>query len=86
MKNTTFPRMHISLYVSNIQETANFYSRFFDQAPAKMMSDYCKFELAEPSLIISFVQNAEKVGNQFGQALSFDELHGEIVYAPLGAN
>ena len=66
MSTTTFPRMHVSLYVSNIYATADFYSRFFGQDPAKIKPDYCKFELENPGLIISFVQNPEKVAKDFG--------------------
>ena len=55
----SFPRMHVSLYVKNIYQTADFYSKFFGQNPDKIKPDYCKFTLNEPSLIISFVQNEE---------------------------
>ena len=74
----SFPRMHVSLYVKNIYQTADFYSKFFGQNPDKIKSDYCKFTLDEPSLIISFVQNEEKVSDQFGhlgfQIESLEEL------------
>lgn len=66
METTHFPRMHVSLYVKDITATAHFYSKFFGQSPAKLRENYCKFELAEPGLIISFVQNAEKVASSFG--------------------
>jgi predicted enzyme related to lactoylglutathione lyase len=62
----SFPRMHVSLYVKNIYQTADFYSKFFGQDPDKIKADYCKFTLEKPSLIISFVQNEEKVSDQFG--------------------
>jgi len=58
--------MHVSLYVADIHKTAEFYNRFFDCMPTKLMDDYCKFELDAPALIISFVQNADKVSQQFG--------------------
>lgn len=66
MNTDNFPRMHVSLYVKNIYQTADFYSKFFGQNPDKIKPDYTKFTLKEPSLIISFVQNPEKVSNQFG--------------------
>jgi len=50
----SFPRMHVSLYVKNIYQTADFYSKFFGQKPDKIKNDYCKFTLERPSLIISF--------------------------------
>ena len=61
-----FPRMHVSVYVKNIYQTADFYTNFFGQNPDKIKPDYCKFTLDEPSLIISFVQNKEKVSREFG--------------------
>lgn len=66
MSNSTFPRMHVSLYVSNIQNSVLFYSAFFNQKATKVKPGYAKFVLESPSLIISFVENKEKVANQFG--------------------
>ncbi len=60
------PKMHASFYVSNIEATTAFYNHFFDTPPTKMKSDYVKYELAEPALVISFVQNPAKVNNTFG--------------------
>jgi len=78
----SFPRMHVSLYVKNIYQTADFYSKFFGQNPDKIKPDYCKFTLEEPSLIISFVQNEEKVSDQFGhlgiQIDSLEELKNRM--------
>jgi catechol 2,3-dioxygenase-like lactoylglutathione lyase family enzyme len=65
MKNP-FPRMHVSLYVSDIQRSVSFYTRFFGVEPTKIKADYAKFVLDEPSLIISFVQNPERVQENFG--------------------
>lgn len=78
----SLPRMHVSLYVTNIYQTADFYTRFFGQDPDKIKPDYCKFTLAEPSLIISFVQNPDKVGSNFGhlgfQIESMEELETRL--------
>lgn len=65
MKNP-FPRMHVSLYVSNIQNTVNFYNKFFGTEANKVKSNYAKYILDEPSLIISFVENKERVQENFG--------------------
>ncbi len=65
MKNQ-FPRMHVSLYVSDIQQSLNFYSSFFNQEPTKVKSRYAKYILDSPSLIISFVENKERVQSNFG--------------------
>ena len=65
MKNQ-FPRMHVSLYVSNIQRSVEFYSQFFGQSPAKLKPNYAKYVLEKPSLIISFVENKDRVQSNFG--------------------
>ena len=62
----TFPRMHVSLYVSDINKTVDFYKTFFGQEPSKVKSKYAKFMLDVPSLVISFVENIEKVHANFG--------------------
>lgn len=61
-----FPRMHVSLYVADIQKTTAFYNSFFGQKADKVQSDYAKYILQKPSLIISFVQNQERVQANFG--------------------
>ena len=58
--------MHVSLYVSDIKSTVNFYNEFFGQLPTKEKADYAKYVLSSPSLIISFVENKERVNAQFG--------------------
>ncbi len=60
------PRMHVSLYVADIHKTVNFYDQFFDQKADKVMADYAKYILESPALIISFVQNPERVHSNFG--------------------
>ncbi len=66
MTDHTFPRMHVSLYVSNIQNTVKFYNSFFAAEPTKIKNDYAKYILKDPSLIISFVENKERVQQNFG--------------------
>ena len=61
-----FPRMHVSLYVADIKNTVSFYNQFFGQEADKVKTDYAKYILEKPSLIISFVQNAERVHSNFG--------------------
>lgn len=46
-------RFHLSLNVSDIQQSVSFYERFFGCAPAKHRSDYAKFEIDEPPLVLS---------------------------------
>jgi len=66
MKSATFPRMHVSLYVNNLAKTIDFYNRFFGQEPVKIRNGYTKYVLNEPSLIISFVENKDRVQEHFG--------------------
>jgi len=61
-----FPRMHVSLYVSDLEKSLQFYKAFFGVAPEKVKSGYAKFILEAPSLIISFIENAERVQSNFG--------------------
>ena len=66
MKTAPFPRMHVSLYVSDLSKTIDFYNRFFGQEPVKIREGYTKYVLDEPALIISFVENRERVQQHFG--------------------
>jgi len=62
----SFPRMHVSLYVKDINNTVKFYASFFNKKADKIKDDYAKFIVESPSLIISFVENKEKVNPNFG--------------------
>lgn len=62
----TFPKMHVSLYVSNIDRTIEFYEKMFDQRANKVKPGYAKFMLEDPALVISFVENESKVTPTFG--------------------
>jgi len=68
MENSTsnFPRMHVSLYVKNLAATVNFYNTFFGVSANKVKSSYAKYILNKPSLIISFIENPERVQSNFG--------------------
>ena len=66
MNNAVFPRMHVSLYVADLTATVNFYSTFFGQPATKLKPGYAKYVLDQPSLIISFVENAARVQAHFG--------------------
>ncbi len=56
-QKTVFPRTHISLYVKSIEDTVDFYSKFFNTSAAKVEKAYAKFELDAPALTISFVES-----------------------------
>ncbi|MCB9234488.1 MAG: VOC family protein [Bacteroidia bacterium] len=66
MNNSIFPRMHVSLYVSDLEASRKFYTTFFGQEPVKVKPGYAKYVLEKPSLIISFVEHADRVGAGFG--------------------
>ncbi|WP_340075677.1 ArsI/CadI family heavy metal resistance metalloenzyme [Leptobacterium sp. I13] len=66
MNTNTFPRMHVSLYVSNLAATINFYNTFFGKNADKIKQGYAKYILEKPSLIISFIENKERVQSNFG--------------------
>ena len=74
--------MHASLYVSDISKTVDFYTNFFGQEPAKVKPNYAKFVLENPSLIISFVENKERVQSNFGhlgfQVETLEELNSKL--------
>lgn len=66
METNPFPRMHVSLYVANLEATVNFYNTFFGKPADKIKPHYAKYILDQPSLIISFVENPERVQQNFG--------------------
>lgn len=59
-------KFHLSLFVSDTEKTVNFYTRLFGTEPSKVKDDYVKFELADPALVISFIQSPDKVQSHFG--------------------
>jgi catechol 2,3-dioxygenase-like lactoylglutathione lyase family enzyme len=76
--NNLFPRMHVSIYVKNIAATVEFYNNFFGQPADKVKPGYAKYVLEKPSLIISFVENAERVQQNFGHLGFQVETHEEL--------
>ena len=85
MDNAVFPRMHVSLYVADLTATVNFYTAFFGQPASKIKRGYAKYVLDQPSLIISFVENAERVQSHFGhlgfQVATVEELEVRLAAA-----
>ncbi|MBL4586596.1 MAG: VOC family protein [Flavobacteriales bacterium] len=84
-ENFEFPKMHVSLYVKDIDRTVAFYENFFAQKATKVKPGYAKFHLEKPGLVISFVENAEKVTPAFGhlgfQVQSEEELKQRLATA-----
>jgi catechol 2,3-dioxygenase-like lactoylglutathione lyase family enzyme len=48
-------KFHASFHVSDLERSIAFYRTFLDVEPAKVRSDYAKFELAEPPLVLSLI-------------------------------
>lgn len=63
---SNYPKMHVSLYVNDIKSTTTFYDIFFGKPAEKVKKDYAKYILQSPPLIISFVENPERVRSNFG--------------------
>lgn len=63
---SSFPRMHVSLYVSDINRTIVFYNSFFGKKADKVEKGYAKYVLSVPALVISFIENTERVQSNFG--------------------
>jgi catechol 2,3-dioxygenase-like lactoylglutathione lyase family enzyme len=66
IKMETKSRMHVSLMVSDINKTIEFYNQFFATEPSKIKQGYAKYELTEPGLIISFIESAIPPSPRFG--------------------
>ncbi len=66
MNTNTFPRTHISLYVSDLKKTIGFYNTFFGKSAQKVKPGYAKYIIENPALIISFIENPERVQANFG--------------------
>lgn len=60
VKFNTEKRIHMSMLVSDLKKTVRFYEVFLGQPPSKYRSDYAKFEVAEPPLVISFIPDAQR--------------------------
>lgn len=82
MEKNNFPRMHVSLYVNDLEQTIQFYNQFFGQKPEKIKDKYTKYILEKPSLIISFIENKERVQSNFGH-LGFQVETKEELYEKL---
>jgi len=66
MNQKSYPRMHTSLFVEDLEATVKFYQTFFDQEVAKVRPGYAKFESENPGLTISFIESKGKAQSGFG--------------------
>jgi len=51
-------RFHLSVNVSDLGKSVNFFQALFGKTPAKQQSDYAKFELDDPPLVFSLEPHA----------------------------
>jgi catechol 2,3-dioxygenase-like lactoylglutathione lyase family enzyme len=51
-------RFHLSINVSDLGKSVHFFQALFGKAPAKQRSDYAKFELDDPPLVLSLEPHA----------------------------
>ncbi len=67
--------LHASLNVSDLNRSVAFYRAFFNLEPARLRSDYAKFELPDPPLILSLIPGRSGVGslNHFGLRVADSE-------------
>lgn len=55
-------RVHISLAVSDVKRSIEFYQELFDASPTKTRPGYARFEVREPPLNLSMVQSGQAKG------------------------
>lgn len=70
-------RLQLALNVSNLDESIEFYSKFFKTTPAKIRPGYANFAIAEPPLKLVLFENASDPGtiNHLGvEVFSTDEV------------
>jgi catechol 2,3-dioxygenase-like lactoylglutathione lyase family enzyme len=61
-------KFHASLNVSDLPRSIAFYTELFGIEPAKAYSDYAKFELEEPPVVLSLVPRAPAAGGCLNHA------------------
>ena len=70
-------RLQLALNVSNLDESVEFYSKFFKTTPAKIRPGYANFAIAEPPLKLVLFENSDVPGtiNHLGvEVFSTDEV------------
>jgi len=61
-KEALVSRLQLALNVSNLEESIEFYSKFFKTEPAKVRPGYANFAIAEPPLKLVLFENREVPG------------------------
>src|SRR3984885_6005916 len=89
---TQLTRFHISLNVSDLGRSIEFYQTLFNAPAAKRRVDYAKFELADPPLVLSLEPCAASsggalnhVGFRLADAAALVELQRRLEVAGIGS-
>lgn len=53
-------RVHVSLEVSDIKKSIEFYARLFQREPTKVRDDYANFRMETPQLHLALVENRKR--------------------------
>jgi catechol 2,3-dioxygenase-like lactoylglutathione lyase family enzyme len=61
-------KFHASLNVSNLDRSIAFYRALLGVEPAKVRTDYAKFDLAEPPIVLSLIPGAGQSGGALNHA------------------
>jgi len=84
-------KMHLSLYVTNLQRSVAFYEAFFGVAPHKVRPGYANFDLTEPPLKFALNEGLSRPGTgplnhlgfQVGSAAEVDQAKQRLQQAGL---
>jgi hypothetical protein len=55
-------KLHLHISVDNLSESIRFYSTLFNKDPVKIKTDYAKWDIEEPSLILGISDRSAKKG------------------------
>ena len=64
----TLRKFHASLNVADLERSIAFYRALLGAEPAKVRSDYAKFDLADPPLVLSLIPNRPGAGGPLNHA------------------
>jgi hypothetical protein len=76
-------RVQLALNVSNLDQSIEFYSKFFKTPPAKVRPGYANFAIEQPPLKLVLIENADHAGslNHLGvEVFSTDEVSDAAIY------
>ena len=66
--DATLRKFHASLNVSDLERSIAFYRALLGAEPAKVRSDYAKFDLADPPLVLSLIPKRSGAGGPLNHA------------------